>query len=209
MPPHTATKLSLSGQSPRLIDLLLPGSELNTRPGSVRIPPMIDSQLLPQMEITHDSVLDNDAEETMREPQMSDAEMWMSLRGQHISRSSTAVPILVSNDLLNKIYQQPEVQAGNPEMLMLRFDRQTCGILSVKDGSTENPWRTLVWPLARDSPALYHAIASMTSFHTSKERPTLRVDGMEHTRRSIRSLATRIEEMLLVGKQGLKMTVFH
>lgn len=80
-------------------------------------------------------------------------------------------------------------------MLMLRFDKQTCGILSVKDGPTENPWRTLIWPLARDSPALYHAIASMTAFHTSKEKPSLRVDGMEHMRRSIRSLATGIEKM--------------
>jgi hypothetical protein len=47
----------------------------------------------------------------------------------------------------SKIYQQPEVQAGSPEILMLQFDKQTCGILSVKDGPTENPWRTLIWPL--------------------------------------------------------------
>lgn len=78
---------------------------------------------------------------------------------------------------------------------MLRFDKQTCGILSLKDGPTENPWRTLIWPLARDSPALYHAIASMTAFHTSREKPALRVDGMEHMRRSIRALATGIERM--------------
>ena len=78
---------------------------------------------------------------------------------------------------------------------MLRFDQQTCGILSVKDGPTENPWRTMIWPLARDSPALYHAISSMTAFHTSKEKPGLRVDGMEHMRRSIRYLAAGIENM--------------
>ncbi|KAA8568237.1 hypothetical protein EYC84_008619 [Monilinia fructicola] len=106
------------------------------------------------------------------------------------SRSPTASPIGFS-----PMYRQPDVPAGSPEMLMLRFDKQTCGILSVKDGPTENPWRTLVWPLARDSPALYHAIASMTAFHTSKEKPALRVDGMEHMRRSIRSLATGIEKM--------------
>jgi hypothetical protein len=147
------------------------------------------------MEMTHDSVMDDDVEEIIRAPQMSDAELWMSLRGQHVSRSSTASPTLTRDDPFNKIYRQPEVQAGSPEMLMLRFDKQTCGILSVKDGPTENPWRTLVWPLARDSPALYHAIASMTAFHTSKERPALRVDGMEHMRRSIRSLATGIEKM--------------
>jgi hypothetical protein len=78
MPAPTATRLSSSGQSPTLIDLLLPGSELNARPESVKIPPMIDSELLPQMEMTHDLVFDNDAEETIREPQISDVEMWMS-----------------------------------------------------------------------------------------------------------------------------------
>ncbi|TVY24169.1 Beauvericin cluster-specific repressor [Lachnellula hyalina] len=203
-PSNTSSRPSFSGQSPRLIDLLIPGSELNARPGSVSMPPMsiatsmtmspmMDHHFLPQMDMPNDSILDEDVEEIIR-PQMSDADMWMSLRGQH-SRSSTASPTMTRDDPFNKIYRQPEVQAGSPEMLMLRFDKQTCGILSVKDGPTENPWRTLIWPLARDSPALYHAIASMTAFHTSKERPALRVDGMEHMRRSIRSLATGIEKM--------------
>jgi hypothetical protein len=147
------------------------------------------------MEMTHESTLEEDIEEIIREPQMTDANMWMSMRGPLNSRSSTASPTVTRDDPFNRIYRQPEVQAGSPEMLMLRFDKQTCGILSVKDGPTENPWRTLIWPLARDSPALYHAIASMTAFHTSKEKPALRVDGMEHMRRSIRSLATSIEKM--------------
>ncbi|TVY56185.1 Beauvericin cluster-specific repressor BEA4 [Lachnellula cervina] len=204
-PSNRDSRPSFSGQSPRLIDLLIPGSELNARPGSVSMPPMsmaapmtmspmMDHHFLPHMEMPHDPILDEDVEEIIREPQMSDADMWMPLRGQH-SRSSTTSPTMTRDDPFNKIYRQPEVQAGSPEMLMLRFDKQTCGILSVKDGPTENPWRTLVWPLARDSPALYHAIASMTAFHTSKERPALRVDGMEHMRRSIRSLATGIEKM--------------
>jgi hypothetical protein len=194
MSPHTATRSSLSGQSSRLIDLLLPGSELNARPGSARMPPRIDTQLLSQVEMTHDSVLNNDAEEIIRESQMSDPEPGMSLRNQHISRSSTTPPIIVSDDQLNRICQQRELQVGDPG-LMFRFDKQICGILSVKDGSTENPWRMLVWPLARDSPALYHAIASMTAFFASKERPSLRIDGMEHMRRSIRYLATGIDKM--------------
>lgn len=84
---------------------------------------------------------------------------------------------------------------GSPEMLTLRFDRQTCGILSVKDGPTENPWRTLIWPLAMDSPALYHAIASMTSFHTSRNQPELRLQGIDHMRTSIENLANGIANM--------------
>ncbi|KAH8750459.1 fungal-specific transcription factor domain-containing protein [Hyaloscypha finlandica] len=207
VPPNSATRPSFSGQSPRLIDLLLPGSELNARPGTVTIPPLstptpemklspvMDHSYLPSMEAIQDTNLEDDVEEIIREPQVTDTDLWGRGPLLRMSRSSTASLTAMRDDPFNKIYRQPEVQAGSPEMLMLRFDKQTCGILSVKDGPTENPWRTLVWPLARDSPALYHAIASMTAFHTSKEKPALRVDGMEHMRRSIRSLATGIEKM--------------
>ncbi|PMD32911.1 hypothetical protein L207DRAFT_172832 [Hyaloscypha variabilis F] len=203
VPPTTTTRPSFSGQSPRLIDLLLPGSELNARPGTVTIPPLsiptpamelspvMNQSFLPSLEMTQNTDLEDDIEEIIREPQPE----WRNAPLLKMSRSSTTSPMTMRDDPFNKIYRQPEVQAGSPEMLMLRFDKQTCGILSVKDGPTENPWRTLVWPLARDSPALYHAIASMTAFHTSKEKPALRVDGMEHMRRSIRSLATGIEKM--------------
>jgi len=34
---------------------------------------------------------------------------------------------------------QPEMSRETPEMLMVRFDKETCGILSVKDGPYENP----------------------------------------------------------------------
>ncbi|KAB8296418.1 hypothetical protein EYC80_009162 [Monilinia laxa] len=192
----TPTRSSFSGQSPRLIDLLQPGSELNARPSSTSMPPTItgsaiSSPNVAQFQMTNDSSLEDDIEEIIRGPPLPDSEMWLAMSPfQTQSRSPTASPINFS-----PMYRQPDVPAGSPEMLMLRFDKQTCGILSVKDGPTENPWRTLVWPLARDSPALYHAIASMTAFHTSKEKPALRVDGMEHMRRSIRSLATGIEKM--------------
>jgi hypothetical protein len=61
--------------------------------------------------------------------------------------------------------------------------------MSIKDGVNENPWRTFIWPLGGDSPALYHAIASMTAFHMCVGRPELRVVGMEHMRKSVRYLA--------------------
>lgn len=100
-----------------------------------------------------------------------------------------------SEGSMNMLLRDPTFGLGSPEMLMLRFERQTCGILSVKDGMLENPWRTSIWPLAKDSPALYHAISSLTAFHSSKERPELRVQGMDHMRRSIRALAAGIGDM--------------
>jgi hypothetical protein len=196
--PFSTGRPSMSGQSPRLIDLLLPGSELNARPAvqSLPLPQSLSTPVEFHSDTMNDPLVEEDIEEVVRQPQAFDP--WHS-RGHsriHLARNPRSdTPIGMGDESFVRIYRQPEVQAGSPEMLMLRFDKQTCGILSVKDGPTENPWRTLIWPLARDSPALYHAIASMTAFHTSKEKPALRVDGMEHMRRSIRSLATGIEKM--------------
>lgn len=192
--------VSRSGQSPRLIDLLLPGSELNARSSDLENDQIQQLEMPAQFSsnISGDGLMEDDVEEIIRQPQMSDNEMWVPLyNSQAQSGYSSRIDssMATRDDSLYRLFRQPEVQAGSPEMLMLRFDRQTCGILSVKDGPTENPWRTLVWPLARDSTALYHAIASMTAFHHAKEKPALRVDGIEHMRRSIRSLASGIEKM--------------
>ncbi|KAJ5612236.1 hypothetical protein N7510_005430 [Penicillium lagena] len=89
----------------------------------------------------------------------------------------------------------PSLSPSSQEMMILRYDKLTCGILSVKDGITENPWRTLVWPLAKDTPALYHAIFALTAFHSSKENPSLRVQGVAHMRQSITSLMQQIQDM--------------
>ncbi|KAF9884485.1 hypothetical protein FE257_001746 [Aspergillus nanangensis] len=89
----------------------------------------------------------------------------------------------------------PNFEIASPEMLVLQFDRFTCGILSVKDGVHENPWRTLIWPLAKDTPALYHALFSLAAFHSSKDRPALRVNGVDHMRKSITCMVQDIQNM--------------
>ena len=98
-------------------------------------------------------------------------------------------------DTFRGIYGHPKLSPASPEMLMMGFDQQTCGILSVKDGPTENPWRTMLWPLAQDSPALYHAISSLTAFHRSKLKPSLRVEGIEHMRQSIQHFRKGLNTM--------------
>ncbi|KAL4805874.1 fungal-specific transcription factor domain-containing protein [Aspergillus unguis] len=90
---------------------------------------------------------------------------------------------------------EPTFSLAHPEMLVLHFDRSTCGILSVKDGAHENPWRTLVWPLAKDTPALYHAVFALAAFHASKSNPSLRVLGMDHMRQSITRMVQEIQSM--------------
>ena len=192
----TATSFS-PGQSPRLIDLLLPGSNLDAPPPEyVGFQYEPETQYLPggydagQTPTAHGLLgLENDVEEI---PRHDPAETWL-LRLPSPSPSDSSGSSEGSH--LNAIYRQPDILPGSPEMLMLRFDQQTCGILSVKDGPNENPWRTMIWPLARNSPALYHAISSMTAFHTSKEKPTLRLQGIDHMRQSIEHLASGIENM--------------
>lgn len=193
----TATSFS-PGQSPRLIDLLLPGSDLDAPPP----PEFVDFQYEPGLQYRpqgHDAEqtystqecleADNGVEEIPRQdPAIAWVMRWPSPSLSDSSSSS-------EGSSCNAMYRQPGILPGSPEMLMLRFDRQTCGILSVKDGPNENPWRTMVWPLAHDSPALYHAISSMSAFHTSKEKPALRVHGIEHMRQSIECLATGIQNM--------------
>ncbi|RQM08410.1 hypothetical protein DH86_00000426 [Scytalidium sp. 3C] len=218
--PLASRRATTSGQSPSLMDLLLPGTELEPRSSSLPTlsmgltTPLLNHQFNLGPDISDPTAMDEDIEEIIREaPHQGPSSLtpWLMSDNQNQSQrhynlqqfpfqsAMISSPTAVHRDdpfsAAHRLYQQPEIPAGSPEMLMLRFDKHTCGILSVKDGPTENPWRTLVWPLARDSPALYHAIASMTAFHTSKERPHLRVEGMEHMRRSIRALATGIDKM--------------
>ncbi|PPJ53658.1 hypothetical protein CBER1_00768 [Cercospora berteroae] len=74
----------------------------------------------------------------------------------------------------------PDVPFDSDETLMTRFDTVTCGVLSVIDGPTENPWRSLIMPLAKQSRGLYHALLALAAFHGAQEAPRLRYVGAHH-----------------------------
>ncbi|ETI24708.1 hypothetical protein G647_04077 [Cladophialophora carrionii CBS 160.54] len=84
-----------------------------------------------------------------------------------------------------------ETQAGSVtrETIQQLFENRTCGILSIKEDQTRNPWRTLVWPLATHCPALYHALAAMACLHMCKLQPQFRLPGLQHFEHSMRSLS--------------------
>jgi hypothetical protein len=75
------------------------------------------------------------------------------------------------------------------ETIQHLFENRTCGVLSIKEDQTRNPWRTLVWPLANHCSALYHALAAMACLHTCKLQPQLRLPGLQHFEQGVRSLA--------------------
>ncbi len=97
--------------------------------------------------------------------------------------------------MIQSMYQQPKLLPGSPEVLLPRFNEQTCGILSIKDGPTENPWRTMIWPLALESPALYHAISAMSALHNSKQWPEMAPQGLIHLNDSVRYFSLDSEHM--------------
>lgn len=104
---------------------------------------------------------------------------------------------------ISYVYNQPYFALDSPEMLTFRFDKLTCGILSVMDGPNENPWRSLIWPLAQQSPALYHAVTAMTAFHSSTDVPALRVVGHEHKQASIRYIQEGIRDSSMTDQTAI------
>lgn len=179
--------LEISGPTPWLSDLFPSSVDSDGTPLSVAwtsSPSKSDN-------ISFSALLAGDNDEIEEIVRQSDpgAEQWLFPPDFGLSSSENEPHMAAS------IPREPELGAASPEMLVLRFNRSTCGILSVKDGLHENPWRTLIWPLAKDTPALHHAIFSLAAFHSCKENPALRVHGVDHMRKSITYMVQDIENM--------------
>lgn len=185
--------------------------EFDFMPDTFSLPTFLD-------DIGDDPEFDMDVEQIPRVPSTTpDYNAWaLRLASRPLSVDDTAMKGQDSgiSGPYTYLYQQPFFHESSSEMLSVRFDRLTCGILSVsfnnhtraynenvvlmrlqvKDGPNENPWRTLLWPMAQESPALYHAVSAMTAFHSSRDVPALRLIGHEHKSASLQILATGINE---------------
>ncbi|MCJ1311233.1 hypothetical protein MMC25_004904 [Agyrium rufum] len=104
------------------------------------------------------------------------------------SSSSSGSSASTERDVFDFLWRPPVIDPTSPDALTQKFLARTCGILSVKDGPNENPWRTLIWPLAQQSPALRHALLSMSAFHESKMNGTMMRVGIKHSTHSFRLL---------------------
>lgn len=109
-----------------------------------------------------------------------------------ITNSFTSSPHAI-HDFLQRIKSNNNIHLHNPvdshDEIYRLFDRYTCGILSIKNGPNENPWRSIVWPLALEHGALYNAIAAMTKFHNAKNDKNCRQVAMEYMKESFNLLA--------------------
>ncbi|KAF1931967.1 uncharacterized protein M421DRAFT_2573 [Didymella exigua CBS 183.55] len=88
----------------------------------------------------------------------------------------------------------PQVSKNEREKIAMLFLKTTCHNLSIEEDSEKNPWKTVIWPMAQQYPALYHALAALTCFHTSKVQPQLRVDGQRHLHTSAHLLSGGINK---------------
>ncbi|UPX09341.1 uncharacterized protein EKO05_0000032 [Ascochyta rabiei] len=86
----------------------------------------------------------------------------------------------------------PKVEEDEREKITMLFLKTTCHNLSIEEDSDQNPWKTVIWPMTQQYPALYHALAALTCFHTSKAQPHLRFDGERHLHTSARLLSQGI-----------------
>ena len=93
------------------------------------------------------------------------------------------------------LYKVPSLHPGSPESLFPQFNQQTCGILSIKDGPGENPWREMILPLAQESPALWHAVSAMAAFHSAKQLPDMFQQGLQHMNKSGRHFFNDVAHM--------------
>ena len=83
----------------------------------------------------------------------------------------------------------PQPESVTHETIQHLFENGTCHVLSIKEDQTRNPWRTLIWPLAVQNPALYHALAAMACFHICKLQPQMRLPGQQHFEKATKALA--------------------
>lgn len=197
---RTAPSSVWSDNTPRLSNILLPETDLNVMPADLIDVRSTHSMTkyqhcgFPMPQNFASSTSEDDVENIIRES--VPARFWAkTLASPTFSYSTASSSSSWFNTVSASIYGQPKLHLDSEEMLTLRFGKQTCGILSIKDGPTENPWRMILWPMARESPALRYAINAMTAFHASKENPALRVKGIEHIGLSISLLSQWIGEI--------------
>nr|POE79694.1 l-arabinose-responsive transcription regulator ara1 [Quercus suber] len=209
--------ISLRGLSPTLTEILRPSAVDDTGdqdfinfslPEGMEFPLIASPSLTLDPALFGDEILNEDVEDIESHLEGSPSEMPFFPSSRRQSTSPTQA--MTSKHLLqlwqgpaSYLNDQPYFSPESPEMLSYRFDKLTCGILSVMDGPTENPWRTLIWPLAQQSPALYHAIFAMTAFHSSMDVPRLRVVGHEHKQASIRYIQEGIRDHSMADQTAI------
>lgn len=111
---------------------------------------------------------------------------------------------LIEQDAGSKLLKSREEEA---ERIALLFHQQTCYTLSIQEESEQNPWRTMIWPLAKQHPALWYALAALTSLCMSKHQPQYLNEYPRHVRRCTELLAESLDRNTIQLDAALAATL--
>ncbi|CAI6335326.1 unnamed protein product [Periconia digitata] len=87
------------------------------------------------------------------------------------------------------------------------FHQQTCQLLSIYEEPSKNPWSTLIWPMVKDSKALFHAVAAMTCLQLSHSEPAMRDRGLVHIQKSTQALELELNSGSMQMEAALAATI--
>ncbi|PVI01739.1 hypothetical protein DM02DRAFT_336736 [Periconia macrospinosa] len=108
-------------------------------------------------------------------------------------------------DPLSGPYAQEE--ADSIERVASLFHQQTCQLLSIYEEPSKNPWSTLIWPMVKDSKALFHAVAAMTCLQLSRTQPAMRDRGLVHIQKSTQALEIELNSGTMQMEAALAATI--
>lgn len=107
----------------------------------------------------------------------------------------------LSPSIVRNASSESLLRSSEREQILLLYSTYTCGIMSIKSGATENPWKNLYIPLTSDYPYLFNSIASMTLFHLAsntkigEKSAQLRSKGYAYMKSCILELASGLSKM--------------
>lgn len=116
--------------------------------------------------------------------------------GDQLSQYDALSPSVASVSSLHSLLRSSEHQ-----QILFLFSTYTCGIMSIKAGRAENPWRNVILPLATNYSYLFNSIASMTLFHLAgnatlgDKSAGLRSKGYFYMKTCILELASGLSKM--------------
>jgi hypothetical protein len=113
---------------------------------------------------------------------------------------STEVPNIL-------LVESPDSVLEDSERLSLLFQEQTRQVLSLYDDSSKNPWTKFVWPMVKDSNALYYAVSAMTYLQHSKSNYSARQKGLLLVRRSKEALEDELNSGSLHMESAIATTI--
>lgn len=85
------------------------------------------------------------------------------------------------------------MKSSEHEQILYLFSEYTSGIMSIKNGIHENPWRNMVVPLASKHSCIFNSIASMTLFHMAGS------NGVVHAPDELREKRLSLYEEMYLG----------